>query len=632
MLAHTRKIVMSRFDGSTGAPGRAHRRCTLVFIAGLVAPMAHAQPSAPKAASFDPVVVTAARGPQSIEDLLADLTVIDRDEIARSGADGLAKLLSRHHGIEIVQNGGPASTSGVFIRGANRGQTVVLLDGIRLESSTAGAASLEAIPLDQIERIEILRGPASALYGADAIGGVIQVFTRRAGDTLAANASAGVGTHATAKGSAGVSGSAGPLRYSVQAGAQRSDGFNAIVDTANWSYDPDRDGYRAENVSASIGLDWAKEQSLGARYFRNRLNAQFDAGDAFDDRTVTVVEAWQVDSRNRLAANWRSSLVVGRSTDDSTTTTAFGSSPFRTENTQLTWQNDLSLPAGDLSLGYERREERVDEDVGFPVTARDTDSAFGVYRLVSGPWALQGNLRYDHSTQFGSHTTGTLAIGWRFAPGWRLSASGGTAFKVPTFNDLYFPGYSNPDLEPETARNFEGSLAWNGSIGDARVGASATGWHNRVSDLIVFVCDANYACAPQNVSRATLEGVTLAGDLAWRDTTVRGSINLQNPTDDATGNLLPRRARTYGALSVLQRAGPTTLGVELVAASKRYDDAANTREMAGYAVVNLVAEWTPGHGVTLFVRADNVFDRDYEVAAGYATGGAQVFGGVRWAM
>ena len=148
----------------------------------------------------------------------------------------------------------------------------------------------------------------------------------------------------------------------------------------------------------------------------------------------------------------------------------------------------------------------------------------------------------------------------------------------------------------------------------------------------MFVCDANYACAPQNVSRATLEGVTLAGDLAWRDTTVRGSINLQNPTDDATGNLLPRRARTYGALSVLQRAGPTTLGVELVAASKRYDDAANTREMAGYAVVNLVAEWTPGHGVTLFVRADNVFDRDYEVAAGYATGGAQVFGGVRWAM
>jgi len=166
----------------------------------------------------------------------------------------------------------------------------------------------------------------------------------------------------------------------------------------------------------------------------------------------------------------------------------------------------------------------------------------------------------------------------------------------------------------------------------ARASASATGWHNRVDDLIVFQCDASFVCAPQNVDRATLEGVTIAGEFAWRDTTVKGSINLQNPTDDATGNLLPRRARTYGALSALQRAGPLTLGAELVAASKRYDDAANTRAMAGYAIVNLTVEWPVGKGVTLFARGDNVLDRDYEVAAGYATGGARIFGGLRWAM
>jgi vitamin B12 transporter len=617
---------------ATNPRNTPRRRLGVLLAMALSTPFAHAQAPSPKAAALDPVVVTAARGAQSIEDLVADVTLIGPDDIARSGADSLATLLSRQPGIEIVRNGGPASTSGVFIRGANRQQTVVLLDGLRLESSSAGAATLEAIPLDQIERIEILRGPASSLYGADAIGGVIQVFTRRGGDALAANATAGYGTHATLNGSAGVSGTAGPVRYAIQAGGQRSDGFNAIPDPANVSYDPDRDGYRAGNASASVGLDWAKDQSVGGRYFRNRLNARFDSGDAYDDRTVTIVEAWQVDSRNRLAANWVSTLVAGQSVDDSTSTSVFGASRFRTRDTQYRWQNDIALAAGELSLAYERREERLASDADFPVTSRDTDSVLGIYRLVAGPYALQANLRNDRSSQYGGRTTGTVAFGWRFAAGWRLTASAGTAFKAPTFNDLYYPGYSNPGLVPETARNVEASLAWNGMLGESRAGVSATAWHNRVSDLIVFQCDASSACAPQNVDRATLEGVTFAGTLAWRDTTLRGSIDLQNPTDDATGNLLPRRARTHGALGLLQRAGPATLGVELVASSRRYDDTASARAMAGYAIVNLTAEWGVGRGVTLFLRGDNVLGRDYELAAGYATGGARGFAGLRWAL
>jgi vitamin B12 transporter len=189
---------------ATNPRNTPRRRLGVLLAMALSTPFAHAQAPSPKAAALDPVVVTAARGAQSIEDLVADVTLIGPEDIARSGADSLATLLSRQPGIEIVRNGGPASTSGVFIRGANRQQTVVLLDGLRLESSSAGAATLEAIPLDQIERIEILRGPASSLYGADAIGGVIQVFTRRGGDALAANATAGYGTHATLNGSAGV--------------------------------------------------------------------------------------------------------------------------------------------------------------------------------------------------------------------------------------------------------------------------------------------------------------------------------------------------------------------------------------------------------------------------------------------
>jgi vitamin B12 transporter len=608
---------------------RALRCAPAVVLVAFCVP-AHAQPATAKA-TLDPVVVTAARGPQSIAELVADMTVIEAEEIARSGADSLATLLARQPGLEIVQNGGPGSTSGVFIRGANRQQTVVLLDGLRIESSSAGAASLEAIPLEQIERIEILRGPASSLYGADAVGGVIQVFTRR-GASPAANASAGYGTHATAAGSAGFSGSTGPFRYALQVGGRRSDGYNAITNPANFSFDPDRDGYASASVSGSTSVEWAKEQVAGVQYFRNRLDADFDGGGGFDDNTVTTIEAWRVDSRNRLTPWWRWTLAAGQSVDDSVSTSAFGAFSFRTRDTQYTWQHDLTLPAGELSLAYERREERLAENAGFPVTARDTDAGIAIYRLATGPHALQANLRHDHSSQFGGRTTGTLAWGWRFAPGWRVTASGGTAFKVPTFNDLYYPDYSNPDLVPETSRSVEAGLAWNGTVRDARIEARATAWFNRVRSLIVFQCDADFVCAPQNVDHATLKGVTLSADASFGDTTLKASLDLQSPKDDATGTLLPRRARTHGALSAQHRLGPFSFVAEVVASSERYDDAANTRRMGGYAIVNLVAEWKAGRGMTLFVRGDNVLDKDYELAADFSTGGAQVFAGVRWAL
>src|SRR4051812_31823923 len=218
---------------------------------------ASVQVAAQSAAKLDNVVVTASRMAQPIADLLADVTVIGADEIMRSGVQSLAELLQRQPGVEITMNGGPGSTSGVFLRGANRGQTLVLIDGLRVGSSSVGATSIEAIPLDQIERVEILRGPASSLYGADAIGGVIQVFTRRAqGDTFGGGVSAGYGTYDTRNGNATLRGAAGPLAFSITGGGTRSAGYNAIVNPDNFSYNPERDGYSSENVSGNAVLGW----------------------------------------------------------------------------------------------------------------------------------------------------------------------------------------------------------------------------------------------------------------------------------------------------------------------------------------------------------------------------------------
>jgi vitamin B12 transporter len=597
-----------------------------------VASIAHSHAFAQAANPLPPVAVTATRSAQPIADLLADVTVISQDDLVRSGAQSLTEVLQRQPGVEITMNGGPGSTSGAFLRGANRGQTLVLVDGLRVGSSSVGATSLEAIPLDQIERVEILRGPASSLYGADAIGGVIQVFTKRAqGNAFAGSASAGYGTYDTRNANATVRGTTGPLAFSLTGGGTRSAGFNAVVNPGNFSYNPERDGYSNENVGGNAVLAWAAGQDVSVQYLRNRLNNAFDAGPPyFDDRTVTTLEAWSVVSRNRLAERWNSTLTAGEGSDESVTLTSFGDAPFKTTQRQYTWQNDWTLPRGLLSVALERREEHVATSNEFAVTQRNTNSVTGVYQLRHEALALQANLRRDDSDQYGGRTTGGIAGGYKLTPAWRLTAGYSTAFKPPSFNDLYFPMFSNPALVPETARNAEAAVYWTSSYGDARWEARAIGYHNKVDGLIVFQCDADFNCRPENVDSATLEGVTLGVDLTWRDTRVQGSLDLQRPEDDRTGHLLPRRARRHGALTVLQQAGPLQVGFEVVASSLRYDNAENTVKMGGYGIVNLTLDWVFAKGWSVLVRGNNVFDKNYQLAADYSMGGAQVFAAVRW--
>lgn len=621
-----------------GHPERQRRRArTLALhaatLAALAAGTSSAQTARPPAtsATLDPVVVTATRTAQPISDILADLTVIQADEIVRSGVQSLPQLLQRQPGVEVTINGGPGATSGAFLRGANAGQTLVLIDGLRVGSSSTGATSLEAIPLDQIDRVEILRGPASSLYGADAIGGVIQVFTKRAqGETWGGSASAGYGTYDTWNANATLRGSLGPLQFSVTGGGTRSTGFNAIVNPDNFSYNPDRDGYSTQNVGANVVLPWMPGQELAVQYFSNRLNNQADGGPDFDDRTVTTLEAWSVISRNKVNASWLSTLTIGAGSDDSVSQSAFGDSPFKTTQHQYTWQNDFTLPVGTLSASLERREERLATDAAFAVTSRNTNSVTGVYQVRHGDWAAQGNLRYDDSSQYGDKTTGGIAIGYKLSPAWRVTAGYSTGFKAPSFNDLYYPGFSNPHLVPEESENVEAGVYWTSSYAGVRWEARAVAYHNRVKDLIVFGCDADFNCRPDNVNRATLEGVTLGIDAAWRDTRIVGSLDLQDPQNDANGNLLPRRARQHGALQVLQQAGPVQVGVEYVASSLRYDDAANLVRLGGYGIVNMTLEWPFAKSWSLLVRGNNVFDKNYELAADYSTGGATVFAGVKW--
>jgi vitamin B12 transporter len=304
-------------------------------------------------------------------------------------------------------------------------------------------------PLDQIDRIEILRGPASSLYGADAIGGVVQVFTRRGTAALTGNASAGYGTYGTWDVKGGIAGTSGPVQFAVQAAAKASNGFNAFLDPTNFQFNDDKDGYKNQSVSANVGFTGRAGTGIQRAVFPEPPQRQFDGGAGFDDRTITWPKPWQVAVRNVLMPFWVSRLSAGAGIDDSETKTSFGDSPFKTTQRQYAWQNEFTLacrhadggiraPRG--ARGYRRRIRGH---------RAQYESVFGIYQLRVDDHALQANLRRDDSSQYGGKTTGSIAYGYRFVPSLRVTAGYATGFKAPLSTILYFPGFDNPSLVPK---------------------------------------------------------------------------------------------------------------------------------------------------------------------------------------
>jgi len=609
--------------------------CVVPALAG--AQQASALPPVQQA---ETIVVTAARAPQASQQALGDISVTDRAALERAGSDSLAEVLSRSHGVEYAVSGGPQGNTSLFLRGANANQTLVLIDGIRINSPVTGLAFLEALPVDTLERVEVLRGSASSLYGADAIGGVVNLITRpEAGDRpLRARASAGYGTHGTARASAGLSGAAQGWDYALSAGYTQANGFEATT-PANFSHTPDRDGYYQGSFVGSLGYRWRAGHRIGLTAYSARLNAQYDngpdfmTGDYFDDRAVTRQQVYALSSTDDITDRWQSVLRVGYSKDDQRNENMpaawapDGISEFGSEKFTYTWQNNLKLAEGhDLSLLMERLEERVTGTTDYPTDRRQTNSVGAIYRASLGRHHLQANLRNDHISDYRDETTGGLAYAYEFAPGWRAGVAGNTGFRAPTFSDLYYPGSGNPDLRPERSRNVEASLRYAGE--DTALGVTV--YRNRVKDLIVAGAETGYV--PYNVNTAILRGVTLTAEQRLGATTLRASADFQDPHDDETGKQLARRAKQIYRIAADHRIGAWLFGTEVAISGKRYDDAANTVRLGGYTLWNLMASYEFDHGLGVQVRWDNVLDKDYTLANGYRTAGSNVFVNLSWRM
>ncbi len=602
--------------------------------------------------NLDDIVVTASRVSQSRESTLGDVTVISQEQIQRAGAGSITDLLQSQPGVQINTSGGAGTGSSIYLRGTNSDHLIVLVDGIRINSATSGTTAFENIPLAQIEKIEILRGPASSLYGADAIGGVIQIFTKKGEtDKPLIHAAVGLGSYNTKTAEAGISAASGDTRYGINLNSLVTESFSAIrVLPVNASKNPisvDRDGYRNFGISAFIDHTFAVGQILGLQYFGSKGHGNSDTnnGGAFDfaDFTNETQQSYALTSKNELTDFWHSTLKLGKGIDDyDYHYSATGFSLYKTKQNQYTWQNDLSLPVGTLTLAYDRLEQQVSSNTNYTLTTRKNNGYLAGYLADVGNHSIQASLRKDDNSQYGSHTTGGVGYGYLISPEWRISANYGTAFKAPTFNQLYYPSFGDPTLLPEQSKNTEVSIKYAAE----KQHAAITVFDNRISNLIAFSGSATAGCTlggfcPVNIGRVEIFGATFDG--GWNVTdhlTLNGNLAVQSPRDEKTGMLLTRRGNRYGAVSLMHTWGDLQWGAEVTGSSTRYNDTANTKKMGGYALLNLTANYRLTPEWKLETRANNVLDKDYVLSYTgntatsnpYATAGANVFVGLRYQM
>ena len=583
---------------------------------------------------MEEIVVTATRMPQALNKSIADTTVLNEQDIKNSGAPDVVTLLRSVAGIEIAQSGGMGATASIFMRGTNSNQVLVLLDGVRIDSATLGTTALEHIMLDSIGRIEIVRGNVSSLYGSEAIGGVIQLFTKQGHGAPAFNASVGVGNEGTQKMSAGFSGAVNETSFSVNAGRVKTDGVSAINPLLMPNANPNKNGYDNNTLDAQIKQTINADHALTASVYSTRGNISFDNAYGLPTDTNNMLESidkLSLASDDQINDLWHSQLRMSQGIDNSLDyTNGAQVSRYQTTSNQVAWQNNFKVAEGQqLSMSVENLNQAVTSSTLFSQTSRNVNSFLGGYVGEYGAQQVQLNMRQDRYSDFGIANTGLLGYGLSFANNWRATASVSNAFKAPTFDDMYWPlafGYQgNPNLKPERSVNREAGLhyAANGQRVDAIY------FDNRINDLIEL--NAAYTTVT-NISQARITGQELNYSGEFGDTHLKASATFQDPRDAVTGQLLPRRAKEFGNLGVSHDFNALNLGAEVRYSGARQDVDinGNTVSLSAYQLLNLTARYQIDKHLNLLGSVENLFNRNYSEVYGYNTPGRTLFVGLNY--
>ena len=606
------------------------------------------------------MVVTASRIPTRTQDTLADVSVMDREQIETSGATSFSELLALIPGVQVTPSSVRGETASIFIRGTNTNQALFLVDGQRVSSATTGATAFAHLPLTQIERIEVLRGSSSSLYGSDAMGGVVQVFTKQGADSKpAASLYAGIGQYGTKSTSASYGGRVEDTTFHAQVGYEDTKGFSQIKGAKSGmfdAYNADRDGYRQANFGLNLKQKLSSDMILSGHYLhsnglKHTDNANCDAAwttctSNFDNHDTQTLDASSVGLSWRVSPSFQTNLRLGRTSDKleslefDPTTNIITLPKYRTTQDQFSWQNDVDVSFGKFVTVVEWRGVSVDSTKSLDKTKQNTSSVALGYQGETGNHLYQTSIRRDEIDGLDGQNTGTVGYGYRLSEGFVIRGNAGTAFHAPTFNDLYWPFdpvnffQGNPNLKPEKSINRELGLNY-----ETRTSAlGLTFYKNKVSNLIAYYSDpVTYMGTMNNIGVADIKGTTLHYKQSFGSWNFKTSYDVLSAKDRETGHTLARRAPHSGSVGLERVVGPLRAGVRVDAVSKRFNNSTNTQELSGYSLLSIRASYAVKSNVHVEATLNNALNRDYVTQVGtvspyneYTMPGRSLYLGVRY--
>ena len=573
-------------------------------------------------------LVTATRSETAKNQLATASTVYTRKDIDRLQVRTVPELLRGSAGIDITQTGGYGKNSSVFMRGTNSDHILVLIDGVKVGSATTGTSPFEFIPLDQVERVEITRGPNSSLYGSEAIGGVIQIFTRKGEQKEKPSIviDAGAGSYDTYRVSGTVSGKVDNTWYTVGSSGFGSQGFNVQQPTSGrfGVNQPDRDGYTNAAVNARVGHHFdAHNTDIEAFFTRAQGKNEYDGNTV--NKTEFIEQVAGTTLATDIMDNWRSTVRLGQSLDwgDQFTPKGVFSSRFDTTRWNTSWLNQFQITdAHQVLVGSDYRLDEVNSDTKYKEKSRYDVGVFT--ELHSRFWDdhfLNAGIRWDKNQAFGNALTGS--IGWR--DNWHYGkgkdsistfANFGNAFKAPTFNQLYYPDFGNPNLKAETSKSVEVGLAGDHEFVQWELRA----YHTDIDNLIAVVTNPKtFALTSENIGKAQLDGLESeigTQILGWN---AKLNMSLLSPKNRITNLRLPRRADQTLGFDLSRSFGDFDVGTHVVAQDYRYDDVANNTRVGGYVTVDLRTAYHLNKNWQFDVKLNNALDNKYQTVSGYNT-------------
>lgn len=591
--------------------------------------------------TLEPIVVSASRSAQPLDNAIGDITIIDGIQLRDNSTSSISHHLKKQAGIQVSDNGGNQTVTSTFIRGASPAQSLYMIDGIRINDSITGSALWGVLNPASFNRLEIVRGSASSLYGSNAMGGVINLinssYDGQGARPMRSFANMGAGSANTFRTNIGVNGATDTFDYSIAAAYAQSGGYSATNKEAGpFSYHNDDDGYTLANISGSIGYLIAPDHHLGISFFNGYSHGDFDSGPFYNDTySISKQQVYSLTSSNQISDAWQSVLRFGFSQSAFYSSAAYGRTENKSIQRQFTWQNNVAInDHHTVSLLLEHLDEAINSTSKFDLTKRHTTAVGAIYQGHINRHHIQASIRNDNYSQYGNKITGSLAYDVDITPHLTIGVAGNTGFRTPTFTDQFsslnwgFKG--NPNLKPERSRNLEAHLTYSAR----HTKAGITLFHTRYKDLInPYDCSMFPSpCTTTNTQRATIKGVSLQAEHLFGNTRIYAGADFLSTKDNDTNKRLIRRASQVFRAGVSHTLGMVELGVDYAFTGHRFDDTNNTskKRLGGYGLVNARAALNVNKAFSAQLYVNNVFNKKYNPAYGYNGEGTTIFLNLSW--